>query len=55
MMCKHDRFDILFYDGYILIRKCKDCGDVEMRVDGWSKPRVVEAAIKKAFGEDEAQ
>lgn len=28
-MCQHDKFEILFYNGYLLVRKCVYCGEVE--------------------------
>jgi hypothetical protein len=29
-MCPHTDFDIIYYKDGILIRRCKDCGEIEM-------------------------
>ena len=33
-MCQHDKFSVLYYDGYILVRKCVYCCEVEMCIGG---------------------
>lgn len=32
-MCPHSEFDIIYYKGGVLLRRCKSCGQVEMRTD----------------------
>jgi hypothetical protein len=34
-MCPHDKFDILFYGDGVLVRKCRNCGQVEVKTERW--------------------
>ncbi len=54
-MCRHIHFDILFYDGSMMIRQCKECHQVEMRVEYWTDRREVYAALASTDVEGENQ
>jgi len=30
-MCPHNDFEIIYYEDYIMVRKCKGCGAIEVR------------------------
>lgn len=34
-MCPHDDFDIVYYEKGFMIRKCKVCGQLEMKSEYW--------------------
>ena len=34
-MCPHDSFIVLLYHSGVLIRKCKNCGEIEIKIEGW--------------------
>ena len=33
-MCQHDKFEIIYYNGWILVRKCVHCHEVEFQMGG---------------------
>jgi len=49
-MCQHNRFDILYYDGGTMVRRCKDCGEVEMRVEYWESVNEVAHVVHEIEG-----
>ena len=50
-MCPHNEFDILHYDGSLMVRKCKHCKDVEIRVEYWSDFESLLAICEKVKNE----
>lgn len=37
-MCAHDKFDVLYYSSWpeIVVRKCRGCGSIEIKIDGYA-------------------
>jgi hypothetical protein len=35
-MCPHSRFEIVYYSDGIIIRKCRDCGEIEVNLERWT-------------------
>ena len=35
-MCPHDDFDILYYKDGVMIRRCKDCRQIEVYLEFWA-------------------
>lgn len=45
-MCPHNDFEIIYYKDGVLLRRCKDCGQVEMRTDWiWCDIASIRAAL----------
>lgn len=34
-MCPHNSFDILYYEKSFMIRKCRNCGQLEIKAEYW--------------------
>ena len=34
-MCPHDSFEVLYYDLTVMVRRCNQCGKVEIRTERW--------------------
>lgn len=45
-MCHHTDFEIIYYKRGVMLRKCCDCGQVELRTDySWIDAEDVKVAI----------
>lgn len=55
-MCPHDSFDVLYYDPSVMIRRCRNCGKVEIRTEGWCDLLSLQVAVNvgKAGVRDDA-
>ena len=45
-MCPHNRFEILYYVYGIMIRKCLDCGGIDIKTEYWVTLEEMKEAIK---------
>jgi hypothetical protein len=52
-MCPHCEFDILYYQEGILIRKCRSCGELEIKTEYWAKIEDIRKAIREANSKEE--
>lgn len=46
-MCRHDRFEMLRYEDGIMIRRCLDCGEVELMTEKWIKAADVRSLVNQ--------
>lgn len=45
-MCEHTDFEIIYYQDGVLLRRCKECGLVELRTDWiWCDVEAIQAAL----------
>lgn len=45
-MCPHNNFDIIYYKDGVLMRRCKDCQQVDLRTDWiWCDAESLRAAL----------
>lgn len=53
-MCPHRRFEIIHYESGIMIRRCHDCGQVELRTERWVDMRDLNYVLNQANAESGA-
>jgi len=49
-VCPHDEFDIIYYENNVLVRRCKLCGEVEVKFDYWTRLENIRAMMKALEG-----
>jgi hypothetical protein len=49
-MCEHKQFWIIYYDGSIMVRRCKECGQIDFRCEYWETPEKVHELVTALFG-----
>ena len=49
-MCPHEEFEVIYYDGSIMIRRCKKCRVIDFRCEYWETPEKVYKIMLSLFG-----
>ena len=47
--CTHNEFDVVYYKDNVMIRKCKSCGEVDLKTDSWADCKYVMNALAKLY------
>ena len=56
-MCPHDTFKIIYYDDGVMLRRCENCGQIDLRLDWqWQSLETVQKALHSMrLGKEEDQ
>ena len=49
-MCPHTDFEILYYNGSIMVRRCRRCKSIDFRCEYWETPETVHRVVTALFG-----
>lgn len=44
------QFSVIYYDGSIMVRRCKECENTEFRCESWTNPKEVHKVVTDLFG-----
>jgi hypothetical protein len=45
-MCPHNVFDIVYYGCGVMARKCRSCGETEIKTERWTTVEALAAALE---------